>query len=98
MANSKNSTIGKFRKALTGAGFFWRWSPTIYNDSGCRGVRRLKLWEGDQVFNASQMQQRNLEWRLREAFGDDILAMYFINQRDWLMNDPGKSLCIKLKM
>lgn len=89
-----NTDIGKFRAALLLAGFFEQAECMIYNDKN-KGFRRLKLWFGTSVFNASQKQQQVLEKLLRELFGDRILSMYFIEgYAPWRIS---RALCIRLK-
>lgn len=100
LKNAGNTTlrgdIGLFRGALLLSGFCNHSDSTIFNDNNKdHTTRRLKLWGGDAIFNASQAQQRELEHWLREAFGDRILCMYFINGYSWW--DTVKSLCIRLK-
>lgn len=101
MLNNKGNTtcrgdIGLFRGALLLSGFCDRAETIIFNDDNKdHTTRRLKLWGGDAIFNAPQEQQRELEYWLREAFGDRILCMYFIEGYNW--REVFKSLCIKLK-
>ena len=90
---------GLFRGALLLAGFFGRSDTPIFNDNHhgktTQGTRRLKLWGADAVLNAPLKQRQVLEQYLREAFGDRILAMYFVpGQRCW---EPDCSLCIQLR-
>jgi hypothetical protein len=95
MANRENSATGKFRKAVLDSGFIYWHGPTIFNDSHRRkNFRRLKLWNAEQVFDAPQHQQQLLEKKLRDAFGSDIIGMYFIEGNCYF----SKSLCIRLKM
>lgn len=100
LKNAGNTTlrgdIGLFRSALLLAGFFHQSEGTIFNDDNKdHTTRRLKLWFADSVFNAPQEQQRALEHWLREAFGDRILAMYFVSGYCWY--ERAYSLCIRLK-
>lgn len=97
--NTGNTTyrgdIGLFRAALLLAGFFNRSESHIFNDKNKDGTRRLKLWFSSAVEEASQEQQKALEGLLREAFGDRILVMYFVECAPW--SGGGSSLCIRLK-
>ena len=92
---------GKFRRALFYAGFDANFT-SIFNDY-CKAKpktskRRLKLWWATSVFEAPQKQQRLLERLLRDAFGDRIDSMYFVqNSTVAGMIADCKSLCIKLK-
>ncbi len=93
-----------FRNAVRQAGYNTRWGVgTVYNDIRRRsGFRRLKLDYATEVFNSSQQQQQDLERRLRQAFGDRILSMYFIPWVTYGVDAKGKptgiSLCIRLKL
>lgn len=93
MANSKNSTTGKLRKALAVCGF--EDDTRIFHDNH-KHFRRLKLQHGDDIFEASQKNQLQLETKLREIFGDAILGMYFIERPYYAF--LGKSFCIRLKL
>lgn len=99
MAREFKGDIGAFRNALKMAGFRKDHSHVIFNDNSKAkintGIRRLKLWYADDVFSESQKKQRELERYLRQAFGDRILAMYFIAAAAWC--GGGKSLCIRLR-
>jgi len=89
--------IGKFRKALHESGFTEQATNIIFNDNSKDNMRRrLKLWFSTAVFNAPQTQQRKLEHKLKQAFGDRWITAYFIKQETWWRS--GKSLCIKLKV
>ena len=103
MRNSRNNPgntkhrgdIGLFRSALLLAGFMRESEGSIFNDdSKDHTRRRLKLWGGTAVFNASQEDQKVLEGYLREFFGDRIISMYFVPGHYWHMDS--KSLCIKM--
>ena len=84
--------VGMFRKALFETGFVDQSERQIFNDRA-QTFRRLKLWFATSVFIAEQTTQRRLEAKLREYFGDRILAMYFIKTTRY----GAPSLCIKLK-
>ena len=93
--------IGLFRSALLLAGFWQASESSIFNDDSKakpkKPTRRLKLWFADSVFGASQEQQWALEGFLREAFGDRIISMNFIEGgTPWALNN-WKSLAIKLR-
>ena len=90
---------GKFRKALAQAGFTNASKDTIYSDPHVDGSRRLKLVVATSIFDSCILAQENLETKLREQLGDDIVSMYFIRyQPYWMKNETKiKSLCIQLK-
>ena len=97
MGYHKNSITGKFKRALEQAGFYSHFT-TVFNDRSKRnGKRRLKLWGANAIFNAPQWQQCKLEHFLREAYGDDILSMYFVAAPQYAFRAGSKSLCIRLK-
>lgn len=95
--------IGLFRGALLLAGFFGQVDSFIFNDDSKakpkQPTRRLKLWFANPVFNAPQEQQQALEGSLRDAFGERIISMYFVEAFPWRKGakiNP-KSLCIRLR-
>ncbi len=102
------SDTGKLRTALEQSGFnkvAWRWygidqcATAIFNDlSKSSGTRRLKVWLGTAVFDAPVAQQKLLERKLKQAFGDRYLTGYFIRLPKYVAHcGEGKSLCIRLK-
>lgn len=88
------------RQAFKDAGFRQRFDspPTVYNDKHKSGdTRRLKLYEGDHVFNAPQFAQEELERQFKLKFGERYLFAQFTKQACWsFFAIGGKSLCIYL--
>lgn len=86
-----------FRKSLAEAGFFHtrRWAPTVFNDKH-KGTptRRLKLWFGDEVFDASQKTQKTLERALKKNFGERYLYGKFAAKGGY--HGGGKAFCVYL--
>jgi len=65
---------GKFRQALADAGFTKQADAgQIFNDKGVTG-RRLKLWFGRAVREASDDQKMQLDVALKKYFGDDLVS------------------------
>lgn len=56
------------------------------------GQRRVKLWFGDDVWDASQHRQELLEQRLKANYGNAYLGGYFIPGPRY----QGKSFCVVL--
>ena len=91
------SDMKKFRQAFKDAGFrqAHRWVPLAFNDKHKDGTtRRIKLWDGDHVFDAPQFAQEALESQFKRQFGDRYLFGQFIPSSSWC--NSGKSLCIYL--
>ena len=91
------SDMKKFRQAFKDAGFRQRYAqvPLAFNDKHKDGTtRRIKLWDGDHVFDAPQFAQEELERQFVRQFGDRYLFGQFIGVHPW--NGGGKSLCIYL--
>jgi len=75
-----------FRQSMRDAGFRLsdKWLPTVFNDKHKDGTtRRLKLWDGDCVFEAPQFAQQDLEWALKKNFGDRYLFGEFRKGQPW---------------
>jgi hypothetical protein len=76
-----------FHKSFKEAGF--RQHPSmetirVFNDKHKSGeTRRLKLVDGDGVFAAPQFVQEDLEWTLKNNFGDRYLFGQFIARPTW---------------
>ena len=76
-----------FHKSFLEAGF--RQHPCmepirVFNDKHKSGeTRRLKLVDGDGVFEAPQFIQQDLEWALTNNFGHRYLGGQFIARKDW---------------
>jgi len=93
--------LGTLRRVLAENGFAdtaGHWG--YYNDdSKDHQRRRLKVVDGNAIFDASQYKQKKLEAALRQAFGDRIITMYFIARCAWFNSQNGAhcSFCIKLK-
>lgn len=65
---------GKFRQALTDAGFTKQAEDgQIFNDKGVTG-RRLKLWFGRAVCEAADEQKMQLDVALKKYFGEDLVS------------------------
>lgn len=92
---SHRGDSGLLRGALLLSGFFYYSDEVIFSDKNKDGTRRLKLWFAQGIFDAPQEQQVALEGFLKQAFGDRIHGMYFIQSFHW--SSTWKSLCIKLK-
>jgi len=69
----KLSDTTKFRIALADAGF-GKYALTIFNDKG-KTTRRLKLYQGAHVNSAPHKQKVKLVEKLRDQFGDRLLAV-----------------------
>jgi hypothetical protein len=93
----QTSDVTLLRQAFKDAGFRQRFNnpPKVFNDAHKSGdTRRLKLYDGDHVFNAPQFAQEELERQFKLKFGDRYLFGQFTEVLSfWL---PGKSLCIYL--
>jgi len=63
------------RQALAQAGFSS--TPTIFTGKSY-GLRRVKIWQGTGIFEASQRQQRKLERALKAAFGPRWISANFV--------------------
>lgn len=76
----QTSDTALFRKAFFEAGFrqATKEVPTVYSDLRKSGIRRIKLYDGDHVFAAPQFAQEDLEWCLKDRFGDRYLGGEFI--------------------
>lgn len=90
-----------FHKSFLEAGF--RQHPCaetihVYNDKHKSGeTRRLKLLDGDGLFQAPQFAQEDLEWALKNNFGDRYLGGQFIARRmPWQSKSDRKSFVIYL--
>jgi hypothetical protein len=76
-----------FHNAFKAAGF--RPAPmadpiVVFNDKHKSGeTRRLKLLDGDGVFQAPQFIQEALEQSLKNVFGDRYLGGQFIARTQW---------------
>lgn len=88
------------RQAFKDAGFRQRYTdlPTVYNDKHKSGdTRRLKLYDGDHVFNAPQFAQEELERQFKLKFGERYLFAQFTEQHCWsVFAIGGKSLSVYL--
>ncbi len=89
-----------FHKSFMEAGF--RQHPgmepiAVFNDKHKSSpTRRLKLVDGDGVFSAPQFAQEDLEWALKNNFGDRYLGGQFIKRRTWNPSADRKSFVIYL--
>jgi len=80
------SDTKKFRQAFKDAGFLQVHSflPIVFNDKRKKsGIRRLKLWYGDRVFDTPRAVQVSLEKQLKKQFGSRYLCGEFIARDDW---------------
>lgn len=71
----------QFRAAFIESGFRGKpeFPPIVFNDLRKKsGIRRIKLWHGDGVFEAPQFAQQQLEYTLEKKFGDRYLGGQFI--------------------
>lgn len=85
-----------FRQAFKDAGFLQRdnYVPPVLNDKHKDGTtRRLKLRNGDGVFDAPQFAKVELERQLNLKFGDRYLGGQFIAAHPRIAD---KSFCIYL--
>ena len=94
------SDTKKFRQALKDAGIRQPryYLAPVYNDKHKNGTRRLKLWSGDAVFEASRAVQEKLERQLKEHFGRRYLFGQFV-RRMWsprIDEAAAKSFCVYL--
>jgi hypothetical protein len=98
MRQQSDTTL--LRQAFKDAGFRQRfdWPPTVFNDKHKSGeTRRLKLYDGDALFDAPQFAQEGLERQFKLKFGDRYLFAQFTEQNSWsVFCIGGKSLCIYL--
>lgn len=86
-----------FRKSMVEAGFrpSGNYSDTVFNDKHKDGTtRRLKLWNGNCVFDAPQFAQEDLERALQRNFGSRYLFGQFTQRHSWW--DQGKSFSVYL--
>lgn len=67
-----NTDVGAFRQALHDAGFTDEADNIIFNDKR-QNSRRLKLWFGRNVFDASAAKQRKLAAALSRHFGNRLV-------------------------
>lgn len=79
------SDTKKLRQALKDAGFCpdKNWRDMVFNDKAKDGTRRLKLWDGNGIFNAPQHAQQELERQLKKQFAGRYLYGMFIRANDW---------------
>jgi len=88
-----------FHNAFKAAGFRpapWAEPIKIYNDKHKSGeTRRLKLVDGDGVFQAPQFVQEALEQSLKNVYGHRYLGGEFIARQSWWARDR-KSFVIYL--
>ena len=93
----KVSDTKLFRKSMEEAGFrrSFDYSDTVFNDKHKDGTtRRLKLWNGNCVFNAPQYVQERLERAMQRIFGDRYLFGQFNLGAPWWMT--GKTFSVYL--
>ena len=86
-----------FRKSMLEAGFrtSGNYSDTVFNDKHKDGTtRRLKLWNGNCVFEAPQRAQEALERALQRNFGSRYLFGQFTQRHLWWAQ--GKSFSVYL--
>ena len=77
------SDTKKFRAAFKAAGFLPRFEhlPQVFNDKRkASGIRRIKLWNGDHVFNTPIFAQQRLDAEFQRQFGSRYLFGEFIAQ------------------
>jgi len=76
------SDNGKFRAALLLSGFFNEAECIVFNDKN-QNDRRLKLWRGQAVANASKKQTALLMSWLRTFFGERFMGHGFRDTARW---------------
>lgn len=86
---------GSLRMALMNAGFVnTANNGMIFNDHAkVRGYRRLKLWQGAGLQEASQDKQKKLVNELKKEFGDRFISCYLTKTAPW----GGWSFCVRVK-
>lgn len=89
----------RLKLALADAGFptTHKWGGQLQHwvDKRKDGTRRLKLADGNRIFNAPQEQQKKLEEALKRHFDGRYLGGYFIKQYGYLCKDSDfKNFCI----
>lgn len=88
--------VGLLRKALWDNGFLAQAAEgTLFSDKRTGGKRRLKLWFGGAVFNATQPVQERLAADIRRAFGSRLIEMGFNGSE--VRGYNGKQFCIWIK-
>jgi len=90
------SDVRLLRKAFADAGFrqAHKQAPSVFNDKRKGGIRRLKVWDGDHVFDAPQFAQVELERQFKRVYGERYLFGQFIARQSWW--NQGKSFVIYL--
>lgn len=93
--------LQKFRNAFKNAGFRQATSkpPLVFNDKRKSGIRRIKLHNGDHIFNAPGFAQEDLDREFGYQFGERYLGGQFIPcaSPHWAIPVPAeKSFCIYL--
>lgn len=87
---------GKFRLALSNAGFIGSSRRTIFNDvAKVRGYRRMKLWFAEALQAAPQKQQEKLVNEIKSQFGDRFISVYLMKNPGWV--GGGWALCLRVK-
>lgn len=68
---------------------------STFTNTRQNGTRRVKLWFGNDVFEAGRRKQMALERRLKANYGDQYLSGYFVKgAQQWPIT---RSFCVVLK-